>query len=89
MWLLMLLLSFTTTAFAQRTITGKVTDTENAEPLIGANVSVKGLTVGTMTDIDGNYSVNVPEGATVLSFSYIGYTTQEVTTVAPSGTLTL
>lgn len=79
MWLLMLLLSFTTTAFAQRTITGKVTDAENAEPLIGANVSVKGLTVGTMTDIDGNYSVNVPEGATVLSFSYIGYTTQEVT----------
>ena len=75
----MLLISMTTTAFAQRTITGKVTDAENAEPLVGANVTVVELTVGTTTDIDGKYSVTVPEGSTTLAFSYIGYAPKEVT----------
>jgi len=58
-------------------ITGTVTD-QKGEPLIGVNVTIKGGNTGTITDIDGNYQLeNVPENAT-LTFSYIGYLTQEV-----------
>lgn len=60
-------------AFAQRTVTGKVTDAENGEALIGATVSVVGTTRGAVTDLDGNYSVQVPDGATRLRFAYTGY----------------
>lgn len=58
---------------AQRTITGTVTDASTGEGLIGANVVVKGTTVGTVTDFDGSYSLAVPENADSLSFSYTGY----------------
>ena len=57
-------------------ITGKITDAKG-EPIIGANVLVKGSTTGTITDIDGNFSLNVPANA-ILQVSYIGYVTQEV-----------
>lgn len=57
-------------------ITGIVRDS-NGEPVIGANVSVKGTTNGTITDIDGKFSLEVPAGA-VLQVSYIGYVTQEI-----------
>lgn len=68
----------TTAAFAQQlTVRGTVTDTHN-EPLIGVNVQVKGSTSGTITDVDGNYSVQVTNGQAILVFSYIGFTTQEV-----------
>lgn len=61
---------------SQRKLTGTVTD-KTGEPIIGANVVIKGTTNGTVTDIDGHYSLEVPEGAT-LQFSYIGYFTQEI-----------
>lgn len=66
-------------AFAQnKTITGTVTDNKQ-EPLIGVNVVVKGNTsVGAITNLDGKYSLSVPEGKATLVFSYIGYVTQEV-----------
>lgn len=66
-------------AFAQdRTITGTVTDNKQ-EPLIGVNVVVKGNTsVGAITDLNGKYSLSVPEGKATLVFSYIGYVIQEV-----------
>jgi TonB-linked SusC/RagA family outer membrane protein len=64
---------------AQRNITGKVTDTETGEGLISASVIVEGTSTGTVTDASGNYSINMPEGSTVLVFSYTGYTTQKVT----------
>ncbi len=67
------LLLFGNSALAQRTVTGKVTDAENGEPLIGATVSVVGTTRGGQTDIDGNFSVVVPEGSTQLRFAYTGY----------------
>lgn len=54
-------------------ITGKVTD-ENGEPIPGATVSIPGTSVGTVTNLDGKYSLNVPDGATVV-FSFIGYET--------------
>jgi len=55
-------------------ISGKVTD-GNGDSLPGATISVQGTSTGTVTDIDGNYSLNVPDDATVV-FSYIGYETQ-------------
>lgn len=63
---------------AQRTVSGKVTDNSGI-PLIGASVLVKGTSTGTVTDIDGNYSLAVPAGSEVLVFSYTGFATQEVT----------
>ncbi|MDR1379978.1 MAG: carboxypeptidase-like regulatory domain-containing protein [Tannerella sp.] len=59
-----------------RQITGVVTDT-NGEPIVGANVIEKGSRNGTVTDIDGNFALNVPDNA-VLQVSYIGYITQEI-----------
>ena len=64
-------------ALAQRTISGVVSD-EQGEPLYGASVLVTGTTVGTTTDFDGKYSINVPTSATSLEISYTGFTTQEV-----------
>lgn len=65
-------------AMAQRTISGKVTD-KNGQPLIGASVLVKGTTTGTVSDIDGSYSLAVPANGSILVFSYTGYNSQEVT----------
>lgn len=65
-------------AFAQRTITGKVTDEASKEPLIGANILVVGTSTGTVTDFDGTYSLKLPDGATELEFSYTGYTSKRV-----------
>ena len=67
----------TTVVFAQqKTIKGIVVDA-TGEPLIGVNVSVKGTTIGIITDIDGKYTLEVPTNATLV-FSYIGYRTQEL-----------
>ena len=64
---------------AQRTITGKVTDSDTGEGLISSSVLVEGTATGTVTDAAGNYSITMPEGSTVLVFSYTGYNTQKVT----------
>ncbi len=58
-------------------IRGKVTD-GNGEPLAGASILIKGTVQGTISDIEGNYVLEVPEGAAILSISYVGYSTQEV-----------
>lgn len=77
LFLLLTLLSFSLTALAQQKITGKVKDS-SGEPVIGASVVVKdNKTMGTITDFDGNFSLDVPSGS-VLVISYIGYVTQEV-----------
>lgn len=62
-------------AFSQRSITGTVTDAASGEPLIGASILVVGTSTGTITEIDGSYSVRLPEGSTQLQFTYTGYTT--------------
>ncbi len=65
-------------ADAQRTVTGVISDTKG-EPLIGANVTLKGSSLGTVTDIDGSYSLIVPaDGGNTLVISYTGFTTTEV-----------
>lgn len=66
------------TAFAQKTITGKVTDATDKSEMIGVTVSVKGTTIGTQTDLSGNYTIKVPEGPATLVFSFIGKLSQEV-----------
>ncbi len=65
------------TLMAQTTITGTVTDKANAMPLPGVNVIVKGTSRGTSTDFDGNYTLEVNQGESIV-ISYLGYTTQEV-----------
>lgn len=60
-----------------RIISGTVTD-QTGETIISASVVVKGTTIGTVTDFDGNYSLEVPDDAKVLVFSYIGLKTQEI-----------
>lgn len=60
----------------QKAISGKVVDSKG-EAIIGANVVEKGTTNGTITDFEGNYTLNVPSNS-VLVISYIGYKTQEV-----------
>lgn len=61
-------------------VTGKVTDTMG-EPMIGVSILEKGTSNGVITDIDGNYTLSVGEGATIV-YSYIGYVTQEKAAVA-------
>ena len=73
---LFLVLGLTASMVAQKTVSGTVTDAGNGEALIGATVSVKGSGTGTITDIDGNYSIRVSDGA-ILVFSYTGYVNLE------------
>ena len=77
--LVLLLICVSLFAHAQtRTIQGRVTASDTQESLPGATVLVKGTTTGTVTDIDGYYTLQVPEGPIILVFSFIGYEPQEV-----------
>ena len=62
---------------AQRTITGTITDA-GGEALIGANVIAKGSSLGTVTDIDGSYSLSIPDGVNTIVVSYTGFETKEI-----------
>ncbi len=64
-------------AFA-KSISGRVTDAESGDGLPGVNVLVKASTSGTVTDVDGNYRLSVPDEADTLVFSSVGYTSREV-----------
>jgi TonB-linked SusC/RagA family outer membrane protein len=68
---------FSLSTFAQSNISGQVTS-EEGEGLPGVNVVIKGSTTGTITDIDGNYRLNVPANAETLVFSFVGYLSKEV-----------
>ena len=72
-----LLLLNSTLAFAQNQVNGIVTD-KTGEPLIGVNVVENGTTNGVITDFNGQFTLNVAQGKTLV-FSYVGYTTQEIT----------
>ncbi|MDR0893744.1 MAG: TonB-dependent receptor [Prevotellaceae bacterium] len=71
----------------QHIVTGRITDAGDGSPLIGAAVQVKGTSTGTITNINGDFSLNVPVGKTILIFSSIGYTTQEITLKAGQQTV--
>ena len=71
------LLCLSMTINAQRSIQGTVIDESN-ELLIGVNILIKGTSTGTVTDVDGKYTLSVPDGYSTLIFSYTGYATQEV-----------
>lgn len=80
------LLGFVLTIFAvfsviaqSRTITGTVTSADEPEGIPGVNVQVQGTMIGAVTDIDGNYSIEVPEESDVLTFSFVGFSVQNVT----------
>ena len=60
----------------ERTLIGKVVD-ENNEGLPGVNIIIKGTTIGTITDFEGVYKLNIPEETNMIVFSAIGYNTQE------------
>ena len=72
-----LLSAFPIFAQTTKTITGTVTDQQN-EPLIGVTISVVDHIMGTSTDLDGRYSLEVPDDATELRFSYVGYESQNI-----------
>lgn len=73
----LLLAGMATVSAAPLTVSGTVTQASDGEPLIGVSVLIKGTSQGTMTDIDGNYTLKADEGATLV-FSYVGYTTREI-----------
>ena len=66
------------TTSVEKTITGRVTDLSTNEGLPGVNIVVKNTTAGTVTDIDGNYRLTMPDDAETLVFSSVGYTSEEV-----------
>ncbi|MCU4157654.1 TonB-dependent receptor [Carboxylicivirga sp. A043] len=76
--LFVLLLIGQTSLFAQSTITGRVVSNEDGEPIPGVSVVVKGTSIGTVTDYEGNYSLSTPADAITLVFSFVGMTTQEI-----------
>ena len=79
-YLLILVLLITSTLLKAQTrvITGTVTGSDDSNPVIGCTVQLKGTITGTTTDINGKYSLPVPQNATTLVFSYIGMKSQEV-----------
>ena len=58
------------------TISGKVIGTDDSQPIVGAMVKVKGTSIGTVTDVNGNYALQLPHGAQALEVAYIGYKSQ-------------
>ncbi len=74
----MMLFSFAFAFAQERVVTGTVTDVETGDPVPGANVVVKGTTAGTVTDMNGKYSITIVEDGAVLVFSFVGYVTQEI-----------
>ncbi len=71
-------LLFSAAIYGQITVRGVVTAASTGEALIGANIQVKNTSIGTITDIDGSYELQVPNANDILIFSYIGYQTLEV-----------
>src|SRR5690349_3935225 len=76
--LLLPLLFLTISVFAQREITGVIKESDTGTPLAGVSIVVKGTTLGTNTDTEGRFRLSVPQSATTLVISFIGFRTQEV-----------
>ncbi len=81
--MLLIFIGGTSGIFAQVSVSGTVTDTEK-QPVTGANVVVKGTTVGTTTDVNGKFTITAPTSTSLLVISFIGYVPQEI--LAGNGT---
>ena len=81
------LMFLSVSVWAQKKITGKVTD-ETGAPISGASVIVKGSNVGTTTDANGNYTITVPDGSKTLLISYVGQSDKEIT-IGSSSTISV
>jgi len=76
--ILSLTLILSVSAFAQRNVTGTITEAATGDPLIGVTVQIQGTTMGVISGNDGTYSVAIPQGADTIVFSYIGFLTTAV-----------
>jgi len=77
-WLLIFLMAlFSLPSFAQNQVKGTVTDSSTEEPLVGVNLLVEGTSTGTITDVEGNYTIEAPSDG-VLVLSFIGFKTMEI-----------
>ena len=85
---ILIALLVTTVAFADVAVEGTISDANTGDPLIGAQVIVKGTFMGTTTDQDGMFSLNVGDDASLI-FTYIGYKTQETTITPGMGSLSI
>ena len=75
--LLLIMLGLQAVFAQERTISGNITSSEDYSPIPGVSIIITGTTTGTITDMDGNYQLSVPEGAT-LSVSSVGYVAQTI-----------
>lgn len=66
-------------AFAQTSVTGKVVASEDGEPVIGASIKIVGTNTGAVTDVDGNFSIVLPQGKNTVKVSYMGMEDKTVT----------
>lgn len=71
-------------AVQQITVSGKVTDASNGDPLPGVSISVEGISKGTISDLNGNFSLDLPSSNSILVFSYVGYLSQKISYVGQS-----
>lgn len=78
LWILLLLAGPALSSSAQIVIRGSISDASNNQTLPGVNISLKGTILGTVTDVDGRYTISVKSENDVLVFSFIGYRTQEI-----------
>ena len=75
---MIMLFSVSMTMAQGSVVTGRVTEADTGDPIPGANVVVKGTTTGTVTDVDGKYSLSFDQDNVVLVFSFVGFVSQEV-----------
>jgi iron complex outermembrane receptor protein len=76
--LVFMCVAFSAVSFAQTSISGTITNKDDGSALAGVTVVAKGTTIGTISNLDGKYEINIPEGTQFLIFSYFGMETQEV-----------
>ena len=81
LFILLLFTCFSTAIYAQRTLTGKVSDAVTGETLPSVSIVLDGTTKGTITDLDGNYTLDVPKEGGTLTFSFVGYINQKVANI--------
>jgi TonB-dependent starch-binding outer membrane protein SusC len=62
-----------------KVVTGTISDAMTGELLVGVNIVIKGTTTGAVSDINGNFSLEIPDQETILRITYIGYLTEEIT----------